>query len=100
MFYLTIYSIHLTTSSTIRISPKHGQEGCAPLLIKNGDQYQPENYRGVTVLSILEKVFAIAVCNRIIFVNEAFEKIDETNGVYLKGRRTSDNLFVLNGLID
>ena len=38
--------------------------------------------------------------NILIFVNESFDKIDKTNGAYLKGRRTSDNLFVLNGLIE
>ena len=51
-------------------------------------------------MSILEKVFEIVVCNRLTFVNEAFGKIDETNGAYLKRRRTSDNLFVQNGLIE
>ena len=80
--------------------PEIWAEGLRTPFYKNGDQYQPENYRGVTVLSILEKVFEIAVCNRLIFVNEAFEKIDETNGAYHKGRRTSDNLFVLNDLIE
>ena len=80
--------------------PELWAEGLRTPVYKNGDQYQPENYHGVTVLSILENVFEIAVCNRLIFVNEAFEKIDETNGAYLKGRRTSDNLFVLNGLIE
>ena len=72
---------------------------CTPVY-KNGDQYQPGNYRGITALSIPEKGFELAVCNRRTFVNEAFKKIDETNGAYLKGRRTSDNLFVLNGLIE
>ena len=55
--------------------PETWAEGLRTPVYKNGDQYQPENYRGVTVQSILEKVFEIAVCNRLIFVNEAFEKI-------------------------
>ena len=29
----------------------------------------------------------------------AFAKVDETNGGFLKGRRTSDNIFILNGII-
>ena len=97
MLSMMMYSIYVNTSSTIRISPKYALR--TPVY-KYDDQYQPENYRGVTVLPILEKVFEIAVCNRLIFVNEAFENVDETNGAYLKGRETSDNLFVLNGLIE
>ena len=52
------------------------------------------------MLSIFEKIFEIAVYNRLTFINEAFEKVDESNGGFLKGRRTSDNLFILNGLIE
>ena len=35
---------------------------------------------------------------RISFANEAFCKIDQNNGGFLEGRRTADNLFVINGL--
>ena len=48
---------------------------------------------------IFEKLFEIVVYNRLQFFNEAFDKIDESNGGFLKGRRTSDNIFILNGLI-
>ena len=34
------------------------------------------------------------------FVSEAFRKTDRYNGGFLKGSRTTDNLFVLNGLIE
>ena len=35
---------------------------------------------------------------KISFANEAFCKIDQNNGGFLEGRRTADNLFVINGL--
>ena len=37
--------------------------------------------------------------NRLVFLNETFGKIDEFNGWFLKGSRTADNVFLLNGLI-
>ena len=58
-----------------------------------------KNYRGITILSIFGKIFEILVHNRLVFLNEAFGKIDEFNGGFLKGSRTADNVFILNGLI-
>ena len=43
-------------------------------------------------------MFEIAVYRRLSFVNEAFCKVDEHNGVFLNGRRASDNLFIIAGL--
>ena len=44
-------------------------------------------------------MFEIALFNRLNFVNETFCKVDENNGGFLKGRRTTDNIFILYGLI-
>ena len=43
-------------------------------------------------------MFEIAVYRRLSFVNGAFCKVDEHNGGFLNGRRTSDNLFIITGL--
>ena len=48
----------------------------------------------------MEKIFEAAVYNRIVFVNEAFEFCDMYNNGFLEGSRTSDNLFILNGLVE
>ena len=45
-------------------------------------------------------IFETAVHNRLSFINEAFDKIDKRNGGFLKGSRTSDNMFILNGMIE
>ena len=68
-------------------------------MFKNGGKSHVDNYRGITVLPIFEKIFEISVHNRLQFINEAFCKVDESNGGFLKGRSTSDNIFILNGLI-
>ena len=73
-------------------------EGLRSAIYKSGGKEIPENYRGITILPVLEKVFEIAVYKRIGFVNEAFCKVDPCNGGFLEGRRTADNLFIIHGL--
>ena len=50
-------------------------------------------------LPIIEKIFETIVYNRLNFVNEAFNKQDKYNGGFLAGYRTSDNIFILQGII-
>ena len=79
--------------------PESWAEGLRSALYKSGQRQCTGNYRGITVLSIFAKIFEMCVHNRLTFVNEAFGKIDESNGGFIKGSRTSDNMFILNGLI-
>ena len=79
--------------------PECWAEGIKSAIFKKGDKLKASNYRGVTVPKIFEKIFEIAVHNRLQFFNEAYDKVDETNSGFLKGRRTTDNIFILNGLI-
>ena len=48
----------------------------------------------------MEKIFEAAMYRRLPFVNEAFDEIDKYNNGFLNGSRTSDNLFILNGLVE
>ena len=82
----------------MRDFPQCWAEGIRSTIYKCGNSNLPENYRGMTILPILEKVFEIAVYRRLSFVNEAFCKVDEHNGGIFNGRRTSDNLFIIAGL--
>ena len=59
-----------------------------------------DNFRGITILPIMEKIFEIVVYKRFSFIDEAFDEIDRYNGGFLRGSRTSDNMFILNGLIE
>ena len=51
------------------------------------------------MLPVFEKIFEITVQKRLEFVSEAFNRNDRYNGGFLKGSRTSDNVFILNGLV-
>ena len=74
--------------------------GLRSAIFKNGKRSQVDNFRGITILPIIEKIFEIVVYRRLAFVNEAFNETDRYNGGFLCGSRTSDNIFVLNGLIE
>ena len=79
--------------------PRDWAEGLKSTIYKQGDKSDANNYRGINVPKIFEKLFEILIYNRLQFINEAFGHIDEFNGGFLSGRRTSDNIFILNGLI-
>ena len=68
-------------------------------ILKAGDPLDPRNYRGITILPCVEKVFEMGANSRMEFANSAFDKVDQNNGGFMKGMRTSDNLFILRGLI-
>ena len=72
-------------------------EGLRSVICKSEGKGVPENYRGITILPVLENVFEITVYKRIGFVNEAFCKVDPCNGGFLEGR-TADNIFIIHGL--
>ena len=82
-----------------RTFPQKWAEGIKSSIYKAGDRTNPSNYRGITVPRIFEKIFEQIIMNRLQFLNEAYNRIDENNGGFLKGRRTSDNIFILQGLI-
>ena len=79
--------------------PESWAEGLKSAIFKSGLRNKPSNYRGITILGIFAKIFEKLVSNRFEFVNEAFNKLDPKNGGFLKGKRTTDNLFFLNGLV-
>ena len=68
-------------------------------VFKNGCHKNPNNYRGITILPIFAKIFETAVNRRIMFANDAFSIVDRFKGGFLKGSRTSDDIFILHGLV-
>ena len=46
------------------------------------------------------KIFESVMYRRLIFINETFQVYDKFNDGFISGSRTSDNLFILNGLIE
>ena len=80
--------------------PESWAEGLRSSIFKNGQRNIVENYRGITVPPIFAKIFELMVHNRLVYVEEAFEKFDAHNGGFMKGCKTTDNIFILNGIIE
>ena len=70
--------------------PKLWTEGSRSAVFKTGCKLDIGNYRLITVLPIIAKIFETIVCHRFRFPNEAFDKEDKHNGGFLTACRTSD----------
>jgi hypothetical protein len=82
--------------------------GCVPLawlrgvvvpLFKDGDRRVPANYRPITLLSIVRKVFASTLLARLEAWCERNNKLAPEQGGFRKGRGTAEQLFALTELI-
>ena len=83
----------------LRYFPKAWAEGLRSSVFKSGSRLDTGNYRGITILPIIEKIFEAILYRRLSFANDAFDKKDKYNGGFLTGCRTVDNIFILQGLV-
>ena len=60
-------------------------EGFRTAVYKSGARLDPNNYRGITILSISTKMFEMAFHDRLSFVCETSGLIDDYNGGFSKG---------------
>ena len=66
---------------------------------KKGDKKNPNNYRGITLLPVLSKIFTAIIRDRLIDWAEANGKLNEAQFGFRGGRRTTDPIFVLSTAI-
>ena len=71
-----------------------------PLYKNKGSVNDPDNYRGITLLSCLSKLFTSALNNIITIFLERFDSIGEEQAGFRAGYSTMDHVFVLNSIID
>ena len=69
-------------------------------VFKKGDRENPENYRGITLLSCLGKIFTSILNNRLNEWGESNGVFCENQFGFRKHRGTTDCLFVLHGVIE
>ena len=79
--------------------PDIGVERFRTPVYTSGMKLDINNYRGITALPVYKKVFELAVQRRFEFVNGAFDNANKQNGGFASENRTSDNMFILQGLI-
>ena len=61
---------------------------------------QPENYRKITLISALGKLFDSILNNRLRYCKDAFKLDNHWQNGFKQGSRTTDNLFIYNAVID
>jgi hypothetical protein len=68
-------------------------------LFKKGDKDSPENYRGISLLSTVSKVFTSVLNRRLYTWAETEEKICEEQAGFRKNYSTTDHIFTLISMI-
>ena len=66
---------------------------------KKGDTNKPENYRGITLLSTLGKLFTRILNNRLNNWAEKYNVYIEAQAGFRKHMGTTDNIYILNGIL-
>ena len=80
--------------------PSSWCDGFIVPIFKNGDPLLLSNYRGITILSAVSKVFNTILHSRIDKFIKEHNLVDHNQIGFQKGSRTSDHMFVLKTLID
>ena len=71
-----------------------------PIYKNKGDTQNPENYRPITLLSCVGKLFTSIINNRLTNYADKYDIITDSQTGFRHGFSTLDNLFVINTLID
>ena len=66
---------------------------------KKGDKKNPNNYRGITLLPVLSKIFTAITRDRLVYWAEVNGKLNEAQFGFREGRRTTDPIIILSTAI-
>ena len=69
-------------------------------IIKKGDGIGVEEYRGVTIMDTMYKVYASVIAERLDREMEAGQMIPENQTGFRRGRGTLDNVYILTFIIN
>ncbi|KAK3086335.1 hypothetical protein FSP39_017010 [Pinctada imbricata] len=82
------------------IFPEAWSSGCIVPIYKKGNVNEPTNYRGITIISCLGKLFTSVLCNRILDWDREYNLITDAQFGFKPGHSTVDAIFVLQSLIN
>ena len=92
--YMKIINVILKTG----IYPKSWKESFTIPIYKSGDKNDPNNYRGVSLLNCIPKIFNTIWNNRLIKIIE--DQLSNSQFGFRENHRTAVNIFVLKSLIN
>ena len=76
------------------VYPDKWSEGIIQPLHKKGSIDEPDNYRKLTLMACMGKIFESIINKRLVFQCEATNIIDPYQFGFTKDCRTSDNVFI------
>ena len=82
------------------IIPESWSVGVIKPIYKKGDPCLPQNYRPITILSCLGKLFTSVINNRLKKYDEMSNVIEPCQAGFRKNHSTADNIFIIKTLID
>ena len=68
-------------------------------IFKKGDTKDAQNYRGITLINILAKIYSQLLLNRLTKWSEKYEKLSENQFGFQKAKSTTDCVFILHSII-
>ena len=80
--------------------PKEWKESIVKLLHKGGRMDELKNYQPIVIINITCKLCMLMVRERIDKWTEDSGMLDDIQGGFRRGRRTEDNMFMLERLIE
>ena len=80
------------------VVPRQWREGFIVNIFKKGDRDDPANYKGITFLSVVEKVFCKILNNRLV---QCLDKgaLHEGQAGFRINRSCMDNVYTLNEIV-
>jgi len=80
--------------------PEEWKEGVIIPIVKKGEGRKVEEYRGVTLMTTLYKIYLMVLAGRLKTECEEKEVIPQNQTGFRKGIGTLDNIYVLNYMIN
>ena len=80
--------------------PHMWNESSISLIHKKGSYFDPNNYRGISLISNLGKCFTSIMTERLVYCLENGELLHCSQAAYRKKSRTTDNMFILKSIIN
>ena len=75
--------------------PTYRREGCILSLFKKGDREDPGNYRGITLVCVIGKLYSRLINNHLLKYLELNNKLHEGQGGFRVGTSCVDKFFPL-----
>ncbi len=94
--YCKLFNVVFNTG----VVPESWSNGIICPIYKNkGDASDPDNYRAITLISCLGKLFTSIINSRLNFLSNEFDIITRCQSGFRKGYSTTDNIFTMHALI-